>query len=129
MSSSINAIILLIILIIFVMSMGCIIHYRQPVSEFAKNQTEKFGNIKNYYTMLENEYTKFKAEDQIGLPGGVLRLKKNIKIDGIEQECNPEGTSAQLIQSNVTFEPTRMEYVNGHPECTEVERVWPGQLY
>ena len=105
------------------MSMGCITYYRKPIAEnFADS---------NFYTMLENEYEKFKIEDQIGLAPGVLRLRKSKKdpITGTYPECNPEGTPNQLIQSNITFEPTRMEYTHGDPECTEVERVWPGQLY
>ena len=110
-----NAVILLIIMILVILSSGCIMHYRKPVSE-------GFGNL---YTMLENEFEKFKVEDGIGMPPGVLRLKRN--KDG--EPCHTEGEPNQLIQSNVAFQPTTMEYVNGHPECMEVERVWPGQLF
>ena len=110
-----NAVILLVVMILVILSSGCIMHYRVPVSE-------GFGN---FYTMLDNEFDKFKVEGGYGMAPGVIRLKRNKK----GEPCHTEGSANQLIQSNVAFQPTTMEYVHGHPECTEVERVWPGQLF
>lgn len=112
-----NAVILLVVMILVIVFAGCLMQYRKPVSE-------GFGNM---YTMLENEFKAFKTEPgaEYGNPPGVLRLKRNKK--GVP--CHTEGEPNQLIQSNIAFQPTTMETVNGHTYCTEVERVWPGQLF
>ena len=98
-----HALILLIILITFVCFIGCITHFRKPI-------TEAFEN--NFYIMWENE---IKSMDFVNMPPGVIRIKKN------EEDCNAEGI--QLVQNNVAFKPSVMD-----DKCTKIERVWPGQL-